>query len=123
MDMDDYYSHQQHQGVRGTIDPDGSVNVEGCQLTIDEAAKQTEEHLDESSDGGSDEESELPGLEGEDEEVAGDYDEDQDDGQEELDTEDTEETNESEGEDTDLVMGDQQEDDENPGEATDAGSN
>ncbi|SDW79634.1 hypothetical protein [Paenibacillus sp. CF384] len=54
MDIDDIRSAVQHEGIRGTIDKDGSVNVDdgGRQLTLEEAAA-AEEHEDVS----------LPGLE------------------------------------------------------------
>ncbi|MFD5020056.1 hypothetical protein ACFWMP_14230 [Paenibacillus sp. NPDC058367] len=42
-DLDDYKPTHTHQGVRGTIDKDGSVSVDSGQMTIEEAATVAEE--------------------------------------------------------------------------------
>lgn len=42
-DLDDYKPTHTHQGVRGTIDKDGSVSVDSGQMTIEEAAAVAEE--------------------------------------------------------------------------------
>ncbi|WP_313639581.1 hypothetical protein [Paenibacillus sp.] len=42
-DLDDYSPVQQHQGIRGTIDKDGSVSMDSGQMTLEEVAKVSEE--------------------------------------------------------------------------------
>ncbi|MGE7614733.1 hypothetical protein [Paenibacillus sp. NPDC101420] len=42
-DLDDFVPTHTHQGVSGTIDKDGSVNVDSGQMTIEEAAAMAEE--------------------------------------------------------------------------------
>lgn len=41
-DLDDYTPTHTHQGVRGTIDKDGSVNVDSGQMTLEEVANVAE---------------------------------------------------------------------------------
>jgi hypothetical protein len=80
-DIDDYYHETPREGIRGTVNPDGTINVGDGQVTIEEVGEQPatdeettepsdqEQETDEETDQEPDEESELP-VDGEEQEVS-----------------------------------------------------
>jgi hypothetical protein len=85
-DLDDYTPTHTHQGVRGTIDKDGSVQVDPGQMTLEEVGNVDEEDSEEE--------------------------ESDDDQQEDVEKEDDDQEEQHEDEDPDIEQGDVEQEDQ-----------